>query len=276
MPHAIANGRILIVDSATKLGPDPRGKVVLAASHGGAYCGFLAARAELRGIVLHDAGIGKDGAGLGALAYLDALAIPAATVDYRSARIGDGDDLAAGGVISHVNQAAARLGCASGQPSLACARLILDAPLVEAEVQAQHESRFLIREEPGGPRVWGCDSNSLVRADDEGDIVVTGSHGALIARTPRWAGPQVLAAFFNDAGGGPDGAGATRLPMLDGFGIAAVTVDAFSARIGDARSTYEDGVLSHLNQIAARSGAKLGMRSIEFIDILCGRSPRRP
>ena len=85
---------MLVVDSITKLGPDARGEVAIAASHGGVYPAYLAAAAGLRGVVLHDAGIGLDEAGVGCLAYLDALGIPAATVAHTSARIGDGADLA--------------------------------------------------------------------------------------------------------------------------------------------------------------------------------------
>ena len=128
----------------------------------------------------------------------------------------------------------------------------------------------MIRDQPGGPTVWGCDSNSLVRLEDEGRIVVTGSHGALLATSPRWAGPKVIAALFNDAGGGPDGEGTTRLPNLDTFGIAGVTVDAFSARIGDARSTYDDGVISKVNTHACEIGAAVGMPAREWIERLLG------
>ncbi len=260
---------IFITDSVTRLGNDPAGKVVIAASHGGAYCGYLAAQAALRAIVLHDAGVGKGGAGIGALQYLDALSMPAATVGFRSARIGDGKDIAARGVISQMNDAAAALGCALGQSSRECAGLMRAADAMVSDVPAQREARFLIRETAGGPQVWGCDSNSLVEKTDGGDIVVTGSHGAALATAPKWAGPKVLAAIFNDAGVGIDGAGVTRLPMLDGFGIAGVTVDAFSARIGEARSTYDDGVISHVNETAAALGAKRGQTAIQFIDGLC-------
>lgn len=269
MNTALDTVEIFVTDSATRLGSDPAGNVVIAASHGGEYCGYLAARAALRGIILHDAGVGKRGAGIGALAYLDALSIAAATVGFQSARIGDGEDIARRGVISQMNDTASALGCALGQSSRECADLMRAAERVTADVPAQREARFLIRETRGGPRVWGCNSNSLVEKTDGGDIVVTGSHGAALATAPKWAGPKVLAAFFNDAGVGIDGAGVTRLPMLDGFGIAGVTVDAFSARIGDARSTYDEGVISHVNETAAALGAERGMKASRFVDELC-------
>ncbi len=83
---------------------------------------------------------------------------------------------------------------------------------------------------------------------------------------------DVFAALFNDAGVGADNAGISRLPALGARRIAAATVDAWSARIGDARSTYEEGVLSHVNETAARIGAKVGMTARAFVE-LAAKSP---
>src|SRR5260370_293022 len=69
---------------------------------------------------------------------------------------------------------------------------------------------------------------------------------------------DVRAAFYNDAGIGVDEAGVSRLPALDRRGIAAATVAAMSARIGDARSSYADGMLSRVNPRAAALGLKPG------------------
>jgi hypothetical protein len=74
--------------------------------------------------------------------------------------------------------------------------------------------------------------------------------------------------LFNDAGIGIDEAGVTRLPVLEARGIAAGTVAAASARIGDARSTYEDGILSRVNPRAAALGIVPGMAAREFVAII--------
>ena len=114
--------------------------------------------------------------------------------------------------------------------------------------------------------VVAIDSASLVRAEDRGAIVVTGSHGGLLGGKPEAAlRVEALAALFNDAGIGIDAAGIGRLPALAARGIAAATVAADSARIGDARSTFSDGRLSHVNEAAARFGAA-GMPAREFVD----------
>ena len=96
----------LIVDSATRLGAGARGAVAVCGSHGGVYAGWLAAKAGVRGIVLNDAGIGRHSAGTAGVAWLDALGIAACVVDYRSARIADGADMLAHGVITVANAAA--------------------------------------------------------------------------------------------------------------------------------------------------------------------------
>jgi hypothetical protein len=256
---------ILVVDSATKLDERHRGAVLIAGSHGGLYPAYLAARAEVRAVVLNDAGVGLDRAGIGCLGYFDALGRPAATVGHDSARIGDGDDMAARGVISHVNQAAAGLGCAPGQAAMDCARRMRAAPPAEGRPPAYQERRFRLLAEPGAPEVWGLDSVSLVGAEDAGRILVLGSHGALLAGRPETAlHGDALAAVFHDAGVGADRAGIGRLPALDARGIAAATVAADTARIGDARSMWATGVVSHVNDAAARTAGRPGMSCRDF------------
>jgi len=169
---------VRVVDSITKLDASYAGAVLIAASHGGLYPAYLAALAHLRGVVLHDAGLGLDRAGIASLDYLDRLGMAAATVSHLSARIGDGADMATRGVLSFANRAASALGCAPGQVCRDAAEAMLAASPCEAEPPPYEEARFLLRRQAGEPDVWGLDSNSLVRPEDEGAIIVTGSHGA--------------------------------------------------------------------------------------------------
>ncbi|MBC8022923.1 MAG: hypothetical protein H7Y14_07375, partial [Burkholderiales bacterium] len=83
-------------------------------------------------------------------------------------------------------------------------------------------------------------------------------------------GVDAFAAFFNDAGGGKDGAGFGRLPALDERGIATATVSNNTARIGDGRSTYETGVVSRLNETALRLELREGMSAREAVARLLG------
>jgi hypothetical protein len=258
---------IVVASTATKLAASDDGKVLIAASHGGVYAGYLAAKIGCRGVILNDAGVGKDRAGLGSLDYLARLGLPAATVSHMSARIGDGADMAANGVISHVNAAAAALGCAAGQAAVDCAVRMTKHPSPAAEAPHYPESRFLFRD---GPRqVWGLDSASLVRPEHDGHIVVTASHGALLDGKPDGAiQAKAYAALFNDAGVGKDRAGISRLPVLEAQGIAGACVDAMTARIGDARSMWETGVISHLNDTARRLGGAVGQSVQAFVAAL--------
>jgi len=256
---------VLILDSVTKFGPDSAGKVAIAASHGAVYAGYLAAKSGIRGVILHDAGIGKDAAGINSLPYLDELGVAGATVDHRSARIGDGVSMAEKGRISHVNETARAVGCTPGQPTMICAQAMAATPGVQNVPEPFEEARFTIRDQTGRPPVIGCDSTSLVRPEDEGAIVVTASHGEVLRKAPTWGNrPDVLGAVFHDAGSHSP----SRLPDLDNRGIAAATVSADSARIGDARSCYEDGIISHVNETARGLGATAGMTCIAFVELL--------
>jgi hypothetical protein len=261
---------VLVVDSITKLPPDADGEVAIAASHGGIYPAYLAAAAGLRGVVLHDAGVGLDQAGIACLAYFDALGRPAATVAHTSARIGDGSDLAARGVISHVNATAATAGCAPGMAAVDGADRFETAD-VSASVAppAQPESRFALRSQSGEPVAIGLDSISLARRGDESAVLVSGSHGGLLGGVAASAlRVDAVAAIYNDAGVGIDDAGISRLAALDRRGIPAATVDAFTARIGSARSTWETGVISHVNRGAAALGGRPGMACQELIMLI--------
>ena len=266
----IAEG-IVIADTVTKLGDECPGNVLIGASHGGVYATYLACKAGVRGIILNDAGRGKDDAGIGGGAYCQDLAIPYATVDTMTARIGNGRDMAARGTISFANPLAAELGVEAGMTSRAAAEKLQAAELSQMPVPVYEEARSELLAAAGERQVVIVDSASLVYPEDAGRIIVTGSHGALLGGE---AGSALMvdafAAFYNDAGGGADGIGYSRLAALDERNIVAGTVAAMSARIGDGRSTYGDGTLSHVNQTAAGFGAEVGRPLKDFIAGIVG------
>lgn len=262
-----ADTDIAVIDSITKLGPPTMDKVAIAASHGGVYAGYLAARDGARAVILHDAGIGKDRAGIASLAYLDGIGFPAATIDHKTGRIGDGRSMAGGGIISYANKAATALGCKPGQTAMDCARAMAKAPPFRGAAPKYDEGRFQLRNEPGEPDVWGCDSVSLVKEGDEGRVIVSASHGEVLATDPSWGKrPKVLAALFNDAGANIGKGGGSRLPDLDRLGIAGGLVDCRTARIGDSRSSWETGVISAANDRAKALGGKAGMTTQDFVE----------
>ncbi len=260
---------VICSDSATKLDAAYRGNVVICGSHGGVYCGYLAAAAGLRAVILNDAGGGLDQAGHGCLDYCEQLGMAAATCAHDSARIGDGEDMAARGRISRVNRIAAAFGCRSGMPVADGAEHLCKAPLQAWSYRPYLEARQVLDASGDLPSIICLDSVTLVTDDDIGQIVLTGSHGGLMGGRPEGAlKVDALAAFFNDAGVGVDKAGLGRLSALDRRGIVAVAVDAMSARIGDGLSTYEHGRLSYLNDRASAFGLETGMSAKDAVDRL--------
>ena len=261
MPELAA---ILIADSITRLGPEAAGAVVVNGSHGGIYAAYLAGKLRVAAAIFNDAGVGRDEAGIAGLDYLDEFGIAAAAVSHSTARIGDGADMMARGLVSHANAVARELGCRAGMACRDAAGLLQRAAPGGREPPAEREGAFLLL--AAAPAAWALDSASLVGAEHVGAVVVTGSHGGLLGGRPDTALKyDALAALFNDAGIGIDEAGVTRLPALDARGIAAGTVAAASARIGDARSTYEDGILSRVNRRAAALGIAPGMAARDFV-----------
>jgi hypothetical protein len=101
---------VVLLDSVSEVSDRHAGLVVVTGSHGGASAARYAAAVPARLYVFNDAGVGKDGAGIAALALLGAQGIAAVAVAHSSARIGDAHDTWTAGIISAVNAAASRLG----------------------------------------------------------------------------------------------------------------------------------------------------------------------
>jgi hypothetical protein len=252
---------IVLADTATKLGAHAEGAVIVTGSHGGRYAAYLTLKAHPRAVIHNDAGVGRDDAGIAVLAMAEAIGVAAATASHASCRIGDAADMIARGHISHANGPAAALGLTSGMSCREAAERLLAAHASTRDPEPCGETRRVLKEPGWRRRIVMIDSASLIRPEDKGQIIVTASHGALVGGNPAMA-LQVdgYAGVFHDAGVGIDGVGITRLPALDSRGIAGLTVSAASARIGDAVSVYEDGVISHANATAQRLGATAGER----------------
>ena len=260
---------IVAAESATQLGAEVRGAVLVVGSHGGVVAAWLSASAGARAVILNDAGVGKDAAGIAGLDYLARIGTAAATVAHTSARIGDGADALERGVISHSNALATALGVVAGMSCRAAAERLRGSAPAHAAPPPYSEGRYLLR--PGAVEVWGLDSIGKLVPEDAGRVLVIGSHAALHGGRPDSAlGVAARGAVFHDAGVGA--AGVTRLPVLAARGVPAAAVDGMTARIGDARSLWETGVIAHLNAPALASGARVGMSAREFAVLAAGRA----
>ncbi len=108
-------GKVILMDSITKVSNEDKGQVVVSGSHGGSSSGEFALGVPLKAVFFNDAGVGKESAGIAALQMLQEHAIAGGTVSHLSARIGDSQDMWDHGVISHLNDAARALGLVENQ-----------------------------------------------------------------------------------------------------------------------------------------------------------------
>ena len=114
MPMATCD-TVVLLDSVTEVTAEHANRVVVTGSHGGQSAGRYALAVSARLYVFNDAGVGKDDAGIAALAMLDAVGQAAVAIAHTSARIGEAADTWSGGVISRVNEAARAAGYRAGQ-----------------------------------------------------------------------------------------------------------------------------------------------------------------
>lgn len=252
----------VLADSITKIGPEALGQVVVSGSHGGVYPVSLALRGGCRAVILHDAGRGLDRAGTAGLRWAEQLGFAVAAIDYRSAPIGQAVTMLAKGVVSEANAHACACGVVPGMDCAQAAILLASADLPSGLFPEISEAREVLCPDGAKRRLLLMDSASLVEPKDAGQVIVTGSHGALFGSDPMNA-LRVDAAFvlFNDAGG----IATSRLPLLEQRGIAAGTVAASSAHIGEAHSTLRDGVLSSVNGVAQHHGLHQGMSASDAV-----------
>lgn len=261
---------IVSAPSSATAPPETSGAVLVSGSYGGVYNAWHALRKGAKAVILCDAGVGKNRAGVSGLPWLEELGIPGATADCMTCHIGDGEHILQFGRISFVNRTAADLGCIAGDTVLAVARKMEGAAVRNVTVPAiEGGKRFDLLVREGRPKVVGLDAAPLLTATDAGSIAITGSHAALFRGRPdNVIAVPLRAAYFNDAGVGLDEAGIARLAELDNREMPAAAVSCSSAEIGSARSSWNTGVLSHLNRAARAEGLQVGMTVQESVSVL--------
>lgn len=260
------DGRIIVTDSLTycdeRITPLD---VVVGGSFIGEYPAAIALRAGARAVIGHAAGVGKDGAGIAGLPLADGFGVPCSAVSSDSARIADGMDTYEEGEISHLNRAAAALGVQIGMSCKEAARLLLVAQPGEKGRAAEfvHAEREIVYDGSEG-RVAVMASVGLATPENAEQVICAGSHtGAVTHRYVTGYGFPVAGIICSDAAIGRDQAGIAGLEPLFFDGVAAASVSHESARIGDGRSTYEDGLISHFNRLAKAAGVKRRMAARE-------------
>lgn len=255
-----SDGRsVVTMDSARYV--DARNRdtdVVVAASYIGVLPARLMAPHCPRGVIGHDGRIGKDGAGIQGLFYLEALGIPAAAADGATAELGNGQDLYHEGVISRVNILAEQCGVTPGMTVKDAARLLRDADPGDTEPGTRIR-REVVETSSTGRQVIVTDSIIFARPEDrETNVLVTAGHTGT-------SGASFLLEFrpwgfiCSDGGGAKNDSGIAGLDIVAAHDLAGASVDGQTAAIGDAFSTYHDGIIAACNAPAGRRGVEVGM-----------------
>lgn len=101
---------IWIMDSISYIKPKHANCIVVSASHGGLSSARYALEHPPLLTVFNDAGIGKNKAGIAALAALEDKNLASLAITANSARIGDSEDTWESAIISDLNQTAKDMG----------------------------------------------------------------------------------------------------------------------------------------------------------------------
>ncbi len=253
------DGRIIVMDSITFSDERNNSADVLI---GASFCGILSIRWPLRvnpkGVICHEAGPGKNAAGINGLFALEALGIPGAVTATMSCRIADGQDMYDNGVISHFNDSSSKLGITKGMRVSEAARRMherqREIPDVLRPVEMVHQG------ETG--RIFAMGSVTFITTENTGDVICAGSHfgRTSAAYSARF---DLAGVICSDAGKCRDNSGIDGLPVLDKKNIPGAAVSTDSAAIGDGMSTYADGVISAVNKSASILGVTVGMSARE-------------
>ena len=260
--------RVVTMDSARYVDESNRDRdVVVPASYLGVLPARLMAPHRPRAVIGHDGCIGKDGAGIQGLFYLEALGIPAATADGQTAELGNGADLYAEGVISRVNILAEQCGVTPGMTVVEAADLLLANDPTDTGVGTKIR-REVVETSPTGREVIVTDSIIFARPEDrDRNVLVTAGHTGT-------SGASFLLEFrpwgfiCSDGGGAKNDSGIAGLKIVEEYGLAGASVSGQTAAIGDAFSTYHDGIIAACNEPARRRGVEVGMTAREAAHLL--------
>ena len=264
--HEDVRGRVLSADSMTYFDERVGERDVLI---GGSYAARMtiawAMRLGARAVVAHAAGVGKDKAGISGLCLAQEYHVPALACETMSARLAVGESVYEGEV-GHVNRAAQSLGVEIGQSIAEVSDCLLNAEVGRKVVveESLDDRIYELEHLPEGNirASWGIPVLRSIKEARPQDVFIQASHCGLTL-VPHVLKLNLKGVVANDAGRGKDDSGIASFPYLAREGIAVAAVGAMSARIGDVMSTWEDGVISCMNEVAEKRGVREGMRTRE-------------
>src|SRR3954447_26369136 len=259
-----ASGRILALDSSSYLEPHPTGPTDVLVV--GSYCGtrILAPMFTrgVKGVIATDAGIGKDDAGISGLKHAEEIGVPVATIAAMSAETSNGRSTLLG-EISRANAPARALGIAVGMVAYEAAFRLPRAPAGTSipTPLGVEEAPVVVEETPKG-RIWATPGSTAIKEKIPNDVFCSGANSSRVFSDGalRMAAKGAIA---NDAGIAKNNTAVEGVMLLQERGVPAASVGTMSARLGEGLSTWNDGVISVVNQIAAARGVKVGMSAKE-------------
>lgn len=259
-------GRILSADSMTYFDEKVEKRdVLIAGSYAARMTIAWAMRLGARAIVAHAAGVGMDDAGISGLRLAQEYHVPALACQTMSARLAVGESVYEGEV-GHANQAAKNLGVEIGHSIADASDCLLDAEVGQKVIveESLDDKIYELEPLPNGNicASWGIPVLRSIKEPRPNDVFIQASHCGLTL-IPHVVKLNLKGVIANDAGRGKDDSGIASFPYLAREGIAAAAVGAMSARIGDVMSTWEDGVISCMNEVAEKRGVRKGMRTRE-------------
>ncbi len=264
--HEDVRGRVLSADSMTYFDERVGERDVLI---GGSYAARMtiawAMRLGARAVVAHAAGVGKDNAGISGLCLAQEYHVPALACETMSARLAVGESVSEGEV-GHVNRTAQSLGVEIGQSIAEASDCLLNAEVGRKVVveESLDDRIYELEHLPKGNirASWGIPVLRSIKEARPQDVFIQASHCGLTL-VPHVLKLNLKGVVANDAGRGKDDSGIASFPYLAREGIAVAAVGAMSARIGDVMSTWEDGVISCMNEVAEKRGVRESMRTRE-------------
>jgi hypothetical protein len=254
-----AGRRVVVMDSARWVDERNTGRdVVVPASYIGVVPARMIAIHRPRGVIGHDACVGKEAAGIAGLWYLEALGIPAATAAGMTAELGNGHDLYESGVISFLNYPAELLGVRVGMRVRDAASQMRDHDALDIEV-GNKIRRQVMETHPSGRRVVVTDSIVFAYPEDEArSVLVTAGHtgrsgASFLLEVKPWG------FVCHDGGLSKNRSGVAGLDIVGDQGIPGASIDGQTSPIGDAFRAYTEGTISACNGPARQRGVEVGM-----------------
>jgi hypothetical protein len=184
--------------------------------------------------------------------------VPVASVDVLSAETSNGRSTLLG-KISRANTQARALGVFPGQIAWEAAAMLAKAPAGHSipTPLGVEDAPVVVETTPFG-RIWATPGSTSIREKIPNDIFCSGANSSRVFSDGalRMAAKGAIA---NDAGVAMNKSAVEGVFLLAAQGVPAASVSTMSARLGEGLSTWNDGVISVVNDFAAKLGVKVGM-----------------